>query len=71
MVKHSVIGQLDLFNVENFNTIAVASNFDMGLNVSDISTRSKASLRPHKRPQIKRETLARVSVKLSLLPSLS
>lgn len=71
MANHCVIGQLDLFPIADYNNQTVASNFEACLSISDTSTRSKASLRPHKRPQIKRETLARVSVKLSLLPPLS
>ena len=62
-----VIGQLDLFNVESFNTQTVASNFDMGLSISDTSTRSKASLRP----RITRKVLDRVAVKLALLEPIS
>ena len=63
MVKQ-VIGQLDLFNVENYSDHG-ASNF--GCELSLVSTRSKVPVRP----QIKRETLDRVSAKLTLLPPLN
>ena len=67
MVNRSVIGQLDLFNVENFNTQTVASNFDCGLNISDISTRFKVSVRP----RITRKVLDAVAIKLTTLEPLS
>ena len=62
-----VSGQLNLFNVENFNTQNLASNFDCGLNISDTSTRSKASLRP----RITKKVLDAVAIKLTTLEPLS
>ena len=67
MINHPVAGQLNLFNVEEFKTIVLASDFDMGLSISDTSTRSKASLRP----RITRKVLDRVAVKLALLEPIS
>lgn len=63
MVNYPVKGQLSLFNVEAFNTQNMASNFDMGLSISDTSTRSKASLRP----RITRKVLDEVAIKLTSL----
>ena len=70
MVKHGVIGQINLFNIEDYNTKTVASNFDMGLSISDTSTRSKASLRPHNRP-ITKETIEKLIITLTSLPILT
>ena len=67
MMTRSVIGQLDLFNIENFSTQTLAANFEAGLNISDTSTRSKASLRP----RITRKVLDAVAVKLTTLEPLS
>ena len=67
MANHSVSGQLNLFNVENFNTQNLASNFDCGLNISDISTRFKVSVRP----RITRKVLDAVAIKLTTLEPLS
>ena len=67
MINHPVAGQLNLFNVESFNTQTLASNFDCGLNISDTSTRSKASLRP----RITKKVLDAVAIKLTTLEPLS
>ena len=70
MIKNrdlSVPGQINLFDIESFNTQTVASNFDSGLNISDTSTRSKASLRP----RITRKVLDEVAIKLTTLEPLS
>ena len=67
MINHPVAGQLSLFEVKGFNTQTVASNFDCGLNISDTSTRSKASLRP----RITRKVLDEVAIKLTTLEPLS
>ena len=66
MVDRSVIGQLDLFPVADFQTSNAASNFSSG--ISQISTRTKAFISPHK--PISKETIARVSAKLISLPNL-
>lgn len=67
MADQAVKGQLDLFNIESFNTQTVASNFDMGLSLSNVSTRTKVS--PHKRP-ITTETIERMIITLTSLTSL-
>lgn len=66
MVNRSVIGQLDLFQVDDFKT-TVASNFDCGLSLSNVSTRTKALVSP----QITRETIESIAAKLTSLPSLN
>ena len=67
MVDRSVIGQLTLFPVADFQTSNATSNFDMGL--SNVSTRTKVFISPH-RP-ISKETIESIAVKLSSLPSLN
>ena len=69
MVNRSVPGQLDLFPVADFQTSNAASNFDMGLSLSNVSTRTKVFISPH-RP-ISKETIESIAVKLTSLPSLN
>ena len=67
MVDRSVIGQLTLFPVADFQTSNAASNFSSG--ISQISTRTKAFISPHRR--ISKETIESIAVKLTSLPSLN
>ena len=63
MVNRSVIGQLDLFPVDDFKNSEVASGMSCGLSI--VSTRTKVS------PRITKETIDRVAVKLTDLPPLT
>lgn len=67
MMTRSVIGQLDLFNVENYSD-NVASNFDYGLSLSNVSTRTKVFISPHRK--ITRKVLDEAATKLASLEPL-